>query len=540
MKWSLLVGRLWGAEVRLHATLLLLIPYTLVTFQPGNMTGALRMLLLIGAIFACVALHEMGHTLAARLYGIEVTSIVLWPLGGFANLKRRPEKVLPHLVIAAAGPLANLLVFLGLLVILVFERLLAVSPDFSSLSLLLARLDLFPFLIGLTIANLSLALFNLVPVYPLDGGQIARGILQLIVGEKRADGIMMIISLPLALALTLYGLFSGDVVIILTGLLLVLASVTLHARLFNSLTLLLLYFVDRGGYYLKRLDFDPAVREFTRAIERIPNRSGPYVSRSVAYMNLMELERAKADLERALVIDPKNFLAWTLRGELLSLDGQYDAALESYQRAIDIRPNWNVPYLDRASLYQERGQLPQALAEMDRSVDLSQGSAINHLLRSVLRFEIGDLAGSQRDADQALRYAPHWMLVFPEIFLLNLKGHLSWALDYYWRALQRMPNAYQAYQGRADICRIHGRFEWALADYQRAIRLAPRKAELYLNRGQIYQQMQDFEKAAQDYGQASRLANHQHLRRQAAGLLSQVKNQASTLPVSEPIPGTPG
>ncbi|MBE0695376.1 MAG: M50 family metallopeptidase, partial [Anaerolineaceae bacterium] len=116
MNWSLQVGKFWGTEIRLHASLLLLIPYALFTFRPENISGALRVLLLIAAIFICVALHEMGHTAAARLYGIEVTSIVLWPLGGFANLSRRPEKILPEIVIAAAGPLTNLFIFSGLLV----------------------------------------------------------------------------------------------------------------------------------------------------------------------------------------------------------------------------------------------------------------------------------------------------------------------------------------------------------------------------------------------------------------------------------------
>lgn len=525
MKWSLLVGKFWGTEIRLHASLLLLIPYTLVTFRPDDLAGALRVLLLIAAIFGCVALHEMGHTLAARLYGIHVTSIVLWPLGGFANLSRRPEKVLPDLVIAAAGPLTNLVIFSGLLVLVVIERLAAAAPGLSDLSNLLGRYDAFAFLAGLSIANLSLALFNLVPIYPLDGGQIARGLLNLALGEKRADAVMIILSLPLALALALYGFFAGDLIIILTGGLMALASITLNARLFNGLTLILLYFVDRGGYYLKRSDFDPAIAEFTRAIQRAPERPAAYVSRALAYMNLFELDLARADIERALALDPGSFLAWTLRGELLALNGQFEPALESFNRAIEIRPNWNIAYMDRGGLYQEQGRLAEALADIDRSIELSHGSAVNHLLRSILRFQMGDKPGSQRDADQALRYAPHWMLVFPEIFLNNLKGHLNWALDYYWRALQRMPRAYQAYQGRADVCRIHGRYDWAAADYERAIRLSPRQAELYLNRGRTYQQMGAIEKAAQDYAEAYRLARRTHLRRQAAALLGRLRSE---------------
>ena len=132
MKWSLMVGRFWGTEIHLHASLLLLIPYTLLVFKPEDLIGAARVLLLITAIFVCVALHEMGHTLAARLVGIEVTSIILWPLGGVANLNRRPEKVLPGLAISAAGPLTNLLIFGVLALLSLFVRLVERSMTFQA------------------------------------------------------------------------------------------------------------------------------------------------------------------------------------------------------------------------------------------------------------------------------------------------------------------------------------------------------------------------------------------------------------------------
>ncbi len=527
MKWSLLVGRFWGTELRLHVSLLLLIPYALLTFKPADVGGAVRVLLLIIAIFACVALHEMGHTIAARLFGIEVTSIVLWPLGGFANLSRRPEKTLPALVISAAGPLTNLLIFSGLLVLTVFEQILEASASSTAFVRLLWTADVFPFLVGLTIANLSLALFNLVPVYPLDGGQIARGVLKAIFGEKRADLAMLVISLPLSLALTIFGIINGDFITVLSGLLLVLAGTTLNPRLYNDLLLRVLYFIDRGNYYLKRSDLDPALREFTRSIQRSPSRSGLYTSRAVVYMDLLDFPRARSDVDRALELDANNFVAWTLRGELLSLDGQHRSALESYNRAIEIRPAWNVAYLDRAGLYQELGQLDLAGKDMDRSVDLSHGSPINHLLRSSLRHQQGDLNAAHSDADQALRFAPEWMLTFPEVFHLNFKGHLDWALDYYWRAIERMPRAYQAYMGRADACRSNERFDWAIADYDRAAALAPRRAEIYLARGKAYQQLRQTGQAAADFKQAVTLADRAHIRRQAEEFLHQMQSERS-------------
>jgi tetratricopeptide (TPR) repeat protein len=473
----------------------------------------------------------MGHTAAARLYGIHVNTIVLWPLGGVANLSRRPEKVLPDLVISAAGPLANFVIFAGFGILTVLVRLLERSMLSPQLSLMLIEWDAFSFLASLTIANLSLAVFNLVPIYPLDGGQIARGLIKLVFGEKWADRIMLMISLPAAFGLVIAGVVVGDVLLILTGLLLVLASASLNTHVLNGLTLLVLFFIDRGGYYLKRSDYDPAVREYTRAIQRSPNRAGLYVSRAVVYMNLLEYQRTREDVEKALLLEPESFIAWALRGELDALKKDYTAALQSFDRSIEIRPTWSIAYLDRGSLFQERGDLPRALEDVNRAMDLNRGSPIAAVMRSMLRFQMGDLKGAREDAETALRYAPNWMLVFPEVFLLNLDGHLDWALDYYGRAIERMPNAAQSYQGRADAYRANHHPGWAIEDYSQAIKLSPRLAELYLCRGLAFQAVDAADKAFEDFQQAARLADKSHIRRQA---LAQVNGlESPILPAGE-------
>lgn len=520
MKWSLLVGKFWGTEVRLHISMLLLIPYVLLAFRPDGLAGFIRIFLLITAIFVCVALHELGHTAAARLFGVQVNNIVLWPLGGVANLSRRPEKVLHDLAISAAGPLTNFVLFAGLAILTVLVRLAENSMLLPELSVFFMRWDIFTFLASLTIANLSLALFNLVPVYPLDGGQIARGLIKLVFGEKWADRIMMVLSLPVAFGLLIAGFATGDLILLLTGVLMVLAGATLNAHILNGLNLAVLYFIDRGGYYLRRTDYDPAIREYTRAIQRSPNQAGLYVSRAVVSMNLLELRSARDDVEKALALDPNSFIAWALRGEMLALEKDYAAALLSYNRSIELRPNWSIAYLDRGGLFQEQGDFAHALEDMNKAIELSPGSPIAAVMRSMLRFQMGDLEGSRADAEIALRYGPSWMLVFPEIFLLNLDGHLDWALEYYGRAIERMPNAHQAYQGRADAYRANHHPGWAIEDYTRAIKLAPRLAELYLSRGMAFQAVDAADRAADDFQQAARLADKSHIRRQALAWLN--------------------
>jgi tetratricopeptide (TPR) repeat protein len=546
MKWSLLIGRFWGTEIRLHGSLLLLIPYGLAAFQPEDAAGALRVLLLITALFVCVALHEIGHTIAARLFSIQVTSIVLWPLGGVANLSRRPEKVLPDLLISAAGPLTNLLLFIFLAVITAAVRIVEFSGAFPALTRLLSALDAFPFLLSLAIANLVLALFNLVPIYPLDGGHIARGILKSIFGEKRADMILLLLSLPLALALVIAGIAAHDAIIVLTGILLVLGGLTLNTQLLNGMLLGGLFFMDRGGYYLKRSDFDPALREYNRAIQRSPNRAGLYISRAVVFMNLFEVERALSDIERALALAPDNHLAWTLCGELHTLEKKYDKALECFNRAIQLQPDWSNAYVDRGGLYQEMGNFECVLQDLNHSVETGRGSPVAYLVRSNLRFQMGDRQGARSDADQCLRYAPQWMLVFPEIFLASMVGHFDWAQAYYRMAVDRFPKAYQSYQGRADAALVNQHPAWAIEDYTRAIRLAPRTAELYLNRGRAHQQIGALDKAVEDFQQSLHLEKKSHLKRQAQIYLDGITTGAPvrSLPFAEasgaaPVPGGP-
>ncbi len=515
MKASLNIGRVFGAEVRLHGSLLLLIPYALIAFRPDSPGSMLRVLLLLVAVFACVALHEIGHTAAARMLGYNVSSIILWPLGGIANFDRRPEKVLPDLIITAAGPITNLLIFAYLIVIAAAGYMLDRAQVLPAFSGLLWDVNLFPVLVGLAAANLSLAVFNLIPVYPLDGGQIARSLLKLVFGERRADSFMLVVSIPAAAALVILGLVLADVLIILTGLLLALAAASLNPRLINGLNMAWLYFFDRALFYIKRNDYDPAVAAYTRAIQRNPNRAGLYASRAVVYFQLAEYALARTDVDCALRLDENHYLAWLLQGELFYRENNAAEALASYNRAIQIYPKGALAYLDRGAFFQAAGDFQRAAQDMETAVALGRGAPLGYLMRSMLRFEMGDLAGARRDAVRAQRYAPHWMLAFSSAFEDTVANHLDWALHYYALAAERMPNAYQVFQGRAAACLANGRPDWALVDYQRALQLSPRSAELLLGRGQAYARLGRHEQAAADFTQAAALADRAHIRRQA-------------------------
>ncbi len=152
MSWKL--GRIAGIDVFLHPTfLLILIPGVAPGLSP----------LLIIALFGCVVLHELGHALMARRFGIETRDITLYPIGGVARLERMPRAPGAELMIALAGPAVNFAIVAGLM-----------GLDFLGIGGMDSDTSLSPFLSSLMLLNLVLGLFNLIPAFPMDGGRVLR------------------------------------------------------------------------------------------------------------------------------------------------------------------------------------------------------------------------------------------------------------------------------------------------------------------------------------------------------------------------------
>jgi len=524
MKWSLRIGSIAGTEIRLHITLILLVP--LVLYRYRTVQEALTGFLLVVAIFVCIVLHELGHTLAARYYGIQVKNITLWPMGGFANLSRQPEKPLPTLLIAAAGPVVNILLAILLFTIAVMLMVARVLTIPALGIGLLQTSGLLNILVVLTLANLSLAIFNLFPIFPLDGGRIARAGLEMLFGPRRADTILIFISLPLAALVALIAILTGDILLFLVSLLLILGSTTLSQRLLRWMNLGLAALVNRPVYYLLKNDPDPAIESLTQAIQHQPNQALLYINRAVAYLYLGEYMNAGADLERALALNPVQPYAFLYRGILEYLLGQKEQALEWYERAIRLRPEWALAYANRGGIFQDLGDLPRALADLNHAIELEPHLPLLYMLRSIVRHQSGDQEGSRTDAKVAIQHPSEDTLVFNELSLVNMKGNLEWALAYYGWAIEQMPGSSLPYQGRADASRINRQFDQAIEDYTRALKLDPGNAELYLGRGQCYQERFDVAGAASDYQRAVELASRSHLKRKARSLLDKIQSSS--------------
>jgi Zn-dependent protease len=179
MRWSWKIGRLVGIDVYMHATFLLLVGFIIVAtwMESHNAARTLFAVFFVLVIFGCIVLHELGHALTARRYGIRTRDIVLLPIGGVARLERMPEDPNQELLVALAGPAVNLLIVLGLFILLIALGRIPTLRQAATISW--TGRDFLP---SLTAVNVWLVLFNLIPAFPMDGGRVLRALL-----AKRMD-----------------------------------------------------------------------------------------------------------------------------------------------------------------------------------------------------------------------------------------------------------------------------------------------------------------------------------------------------------------
>lgn len=217
MSWSFPIGRLFGSEIRIHVTFFLLLAWIgIAHYQQGGATAAVNGVLFIIAIFACVVAHEFGHALTARRYGIKTPDITLLPIGGLARLERMPERPSQEIVVALAGPAVNLVIA----VILIF--FMQGRFDVEALQ----RLDnpALSFLVRLASINVFLALFNLIPAFPMDGGRVLRAVLAIWYPRTQATNIAARIGQALAFGFGFLGLMGGNPLLIFIAIFVYLAA----------------------------------------------------------------------------------------------------------------------------------------------------------------------------------------------------------------------------------------------------------------------------------------------------------------------------
>ncbi len=210
MKNALLLGRLAGIRIFLHWTFLLLLGF-LVFAQVRQGSSAGAVLVSVGfvlALFGCVVLHELGHSLMARRFGIGTRSITLLPIGGLATLERMPEKPRQELLVALAGPAVNVLLALML------YPFVAPLGAFEGIGLNYGTVGL-GFLTSLFWVNVLLVVFNAIPAFPMDGGRVLRALLAMRLGRPRSTSIAAGLGKFIAVCFVFYGLFNNPILVLI-------------------------------------------------------------------------------------------------------------------------------------------------------------------------------------------------------------------------------------------------------------------------------------------------------------------------------------
>jgi Zn-dependent protease/predicted transcriptional regulator len=203
MKWALRLGTFAGIRVYVHATFLILLVWVGLAHWAAerSVAAAFAGVWFILALFGCVLLHEFGHALTARRFGIRTRDITLLPSGGLARLERMPEEPKQELWVALAGPAVNVAIAGALFLLLSATGALRPLGDLNVTG--------GPFLERLMVINVFLAAFNMLPAFPMDGGRVLRSVLALRMEYTRATQMASIVGQGMAFLFGLVGLFTN-------------------------------------------------------------------------------------------------------------------------------------------------------------------------------------------------------------------------------------------------------------------------------------------------------------------------------------------
>ncbi len=209
MKGAFRIAKVAGIPVEIHWSFALLGFYIVYIGQSNGMAWStiawLGVLML--SIFFCIVLHEFGHALTARRFGVKTKDIILSPIGGVARLEKLPEKPIHEFYVAAAGPLVNLLIVVVLLPYFFFYSLEEARYQLSSLDFT-SPLEIIPFLI---LGNVVLAGFNLLPAFPMDGGRIFRALLSIKLGRLKATRLASLLGNFFGILMVIYAVYTQSI-----------------------------------------------------------------------------------------------------------------------------------------------------------------------------------------------------------------------------------------------------------------------------------------------------------------------------------------
>ncbi len=293
LDWSISLFRVFGIRLELHLSFAILPAYFgYQGLKHAGTTGALWSLAFLCVVFACVVLHELGHSLTARQFGIRTQRILLMPIGGMAQFESLPDKPRTELLITIAGPLVN---FALALLLLPFCEPVTLA-NVEGLALPMSLSDILNLAL---IFNLSMGLFNLLPVFPMDGGRILRSTLSFFMRPLKATyiasklggflaGFLAILFLLnfqlLPAALFLFIFYAGETEY----------KVTRQFELFRELPVA--RFVDGN---IEQLSPDQSLADAARVLGAMPYPRDLIITDSGHAVGILEIAKLEKTAERA-------------------------------------------------------------------------------------------------------------------------------------------------------------------------------------------------------------------------------------------------
>ena len=209
MKGAFRIAKVVGIPVEVHWSFVLMGFYVFYVGQSNGMDWTMMawLAIFVLSIFFCVVLHEFGHALTARKFGVKTKDIILSPIGGVARLEKLPEKPIHEFYVAAAGPLVNLIIVVLLTPYFFFYSFDEVRYQLSSLSFS-NPLEIVPLLL---IGNIALAGFNLLPAFPMDGGRIFRALLSIKFGRLKATRLASLLGNFFGILMVVYAVYTQSI-----------------------------------------------------------------------------------------------------------------------------------------------------------------------------------------------------------------------------------------------------------------------------------------------------------------------------------------
>jgi stage IV sporulation protein FB len=229
MFWSVNIGSIAGTSIKIHFTFLLFLVWIFVAgWAAGGAPAAWDGLTFIVLLFVCVLAHEFGHIFTARAFGVPTPDVTLLPIGGVSRLARIPEKPSEEFLVAIAGPMVN--------VVIAFALVLFAGAHLDPAHLAAMASTKVSLVDRLASVNLFLAVFNLIPAFPMDGGRVLRALLAIKLGHVRATEIAAAIGQLVAFALGFLGLFGNPLLIFIAIFVYLAASSEAHLVALRAMT----------------------------------------------------------------------------------------------------------------------------------------------------------------------------------------------------------------------------------------------------------------------------------------------------------------